>query len=253
VRLFERNHLPGDTQVAFRTEIFREAGGYDPSVCGPESFDVLLRALRTGARLACGDQTGYRMFAYPGSLSRDLARQRAALARVLEKHAYDDVRRLYRSAGHSDRIAAWALVIIAQFRGDTGAALEYLDVAAPEGGDPHEILEPEGPWPFPEGWRRAFHRGTILLMQGGLDRDAAEHLHRADAVQETAECANNLGVALARLGQRDRARALFETAALRCPGYVDAVVNAAATVPAALTTHPLRRSASRSEYAVARS
>ena len=44
VRLFERNLLPGDTQVAFRLSEFREAGGYDPAIGGPESFDLLLRA-----------------------------------------------------------------------------------------------------------------------------------------------------------------------------------------------------------------
>src|SRR5206468_2420392 len=38
VRLFERNFLPGDTQVAFRVKAYREARGYDGAICGPESF-----------------------------------------------------------------------------------------------------------------------------------------------------------------------------------------------------------------------
>jgi hypothetical protein len=209
---------------------------------------VLLRALRRGARQGFGDEAGYRMHAYPGSVSRDLPRQRAALAMALRKHGYEDVRRLYRAAGHPDRIAAWALVMMAQFRDDTAAALRYLDAATPEDGDPSEILEPEGPWPFPEGWRRAFHRGTILLMQGGCDDEAAGELQRAETVQPTAEGANNLGVALARLGHGAVARARFTVAARRVPGYLDAALNASSAAPVAITTHPLRRAASRSEY-----
>jgi len=76
VRLFERNFLPGDTQVAFRVRTFRDAGGYDPSIAGPESYDVLLRAIRRGARLSFGDEAGYRMHAYPQSLSRNVPNRR---------------------------------------------------------------------------------------------------------------------------------------------------------------------------------
>jgi glycosyltransferase involved in cell wall biosynthesis len=247
LRLFERNFLPGDTQVAFRTQVFRDAGGYDPAIRGPESFDLLLRAIRLGARLAAGDEVGYRMFAYPGSLSRNLDRQRAALTLTLRKHSYTDVHRMYLDAGYPGRIASWALVMLAQYRGESSQALAFLDDASPRTGDQAEILEPEGPWPFEEGWRRAFHRGTLLLQEGDALLAAAE-LGRAEELNPTAEGANNLGVAFARLGYRNDARAAFDLAGTRFPGYVDARLNREAQLPAAITTHPLRRIASRSEY-----
>ena len=248
VRLFERNYLPGDTQVAFEADCVRRAGGYDPLVQGPESHDVLLRALRLGARLGCGDAAGYRMYAYPGSVSRNLSRQRAALALALRKHPYSEIRRLYVEAGLAARIAAWALVIVAQYRDEPQEALRFLDDASPDGADGDEIIEPDGPWPFSERWRRAFHRGTILLSIGGRDAEAVEQLSCAEALEPTAEGANNLGVALARMGATARALDLFAAAESRFPGYLDARLNGTSAAPQRVTTHPLRRTASRSEY-----
>ncbi len=247
-RLFERNHLPGDTQVAFRTALFRAAGGYDPAVYGVESFDLLLRAVAVGARFHCGSEGGYRMYAYPQSVSRNLARQRAALATALRKHDYERVRLLCLAAGESARVAAWVLVSMALFRDEPAAALQFIDVASPAAADPGEILERDGPWPFREGWRRAFQRGTCLLLVGGRDAEAAQELRQAEALEPTAEGANNLGVALARCGQLSEARSCFERSEARFPGYLDARLNREAAMPERITTHPLRRQASRSEY-----
>jgi glycosyltransferase involved in cell wall biosynthesis len=250
VRLFERNFLPGDTQVAFRAATYREVGGYDQTICGPESFDILLRAVRRGARLACGDEAGYRMHAYPGSVSRNVARQTAAIAAVLQKHPYKSVRELYLAFGHDPRVVNWGLTSMALFRQDAKSALRFLDDACPKSADPTVVLEPDGPWPFLEGWRRAFHRGTTLLMLGGRDREAAMELHHAEAIEPTPEGANNLGVALTRLGHRKEAGAQFSTAIDRKPGYYDAGQNTTAAAPAQITTHPLRRAASRTDYGV---
>ena len=250
VRLFERNGLPGDTQVAFRTDVFRAAGGYDPDVVGPESYDLLLRAVRGGARLAFGDTAGYRMHAYPGSVSRQLPRQRAALARALGKHRYEDVRALYEDHGYSPRIAAWALVSMALFRGEPARALAFLAAACPDTANPAEVLEPDGPWPLPEGWRRAFARGTCWLLLGRPAAD--EELRTADTGYQSAEAANNRGVALWRRGWHDKARRSFELALERRPGYLDALTNLDASDPSAITTHPLRRHAHRVEYSPVR-
>lgn len=247
VRLFERNWLPGDSPVGFRVSAFREAGGYDPAVYGPESYDLLLRAIARGARFSWSDDVGYRIYAYPGSVSRHIARQRAAVAAALRKHEYGAVLRLYLDAGYSPRVAAWALVSMALFRQEPETALACVEVASPAGGDPREVLEPDGPWPFPEGWRRAFTRGVLLLLCGDHN-DARRALELAEALEPTAEGANNLGIALHRCGLLEEARGAWARAEARFPGYADARANADADTPMAITTHPLRRLAARNDY-----
>lgn len=248
VRLFERNWLPGDSPVGFRVSAFRDAGGYDAGVFGPESYDLLLRAVARGARFSWNDRVGYRIYAYPTSVSRNISRQRAAVAAALRKHSYESVAALYRRAGYSERVTAWALVSIALFRMEPHEALRFLSDAAPDGSDPNEILEPEGPWPFREGWRAAFMRAAALLSVGGRDDEALLACLRAEAFEETAEGANNLGVALARVGRVDDARAAWQRADSLFPGYADARSNSQADVASAITTHPLRRLSSRNDY-----
>jgi glycosyltransferase involved in cell wall biosynthesis len=249
VRLFERNWLPGDSPVGFRTSVFRAAGGYDPAVFGPESYDLLLRALARGARFAWSHTVGYRIYAYSGSVSRQIDRQRAAVATALAKHDYDTVRALFLNAGYTRRVAAWALVSMALFRSDGRSALRFIDDASPADADADEILEPGGPWPFCEGWRRAFARGVALLLAGGRDEEAAQSFQRAEFLDPTPEGANNLGVALARLGCGSVARGCWATAAIRMPDYSDARTNASRSETERITTHPLRRIAARRDYA----
>jgi glycosyltransferase involved in cell wall biosynthesis len=247
VRLFERNFLPGDTQVGFRVAAFRAAGGYDAAIIGPESFDLLLRVVARGATLAAVDEVGYRMYAYPTSLSRDLGRQRRALAQALRKHGYDEVFALYERAGFPARLGAWANVLLATYRDEPHVALEWLERASPEHASAGEVLEPDGPWPYAEGWRRAFHRGTLALLVGD-DATAVRELRRAEVRRPTPEGANNLSVALFRTGEQAAARATIALALQRLPDYLDARRNAEGDVRE-ITTQPLRAHPTRHEYA----
>jgi len=247
VRLFERNSLPGDSQVAFRSQAYQSLG-YQTALCGGESFDILLRGVWQGMRFHYGMEVGYRMYAYQGSVSRNLERQRRHLATALRKFDYIGVRQRYQEAGYSDRIAYWGLGSFALFCNDPGSALDFIAKASPLSADSDEILEPDGPWPFPEGWRRNFALGTVLLMLGGETQAAIEHLLDAEAVRPTAEGANNLGIALWHAGMREKARHYFNLAQIRFPGYRDASLNLLQDIPSQITTHPLRYFASRSEY-----
>lgn len=248
VRLFERNYLPGDTQVGFRVEAFRAAGGYDSRVYGPESFDLLLRAITRGATFVYLKESGYRMYAYPGSVSRDLPRLRAAVALALRKHPFEAVRGLCLAAGYPPRVAAWVLVSMAIFREEFAVAIKFLEQASPVDADPQTILEPNGPLPLPEGWRRAFYQGTLLLLIGGNDHAAKAELRRAETILPTAEGANNLGVAQKRLGRLSAAAELFTAALQRFPEYLDARLNLVGDTADHITVHPLRRQFSRFEY-----
>lgn len=247
-RLFERNYLPGDTQVGFRIKTFRSAGGYDPHIFGPESYDLLLRAIANGATFFHLQESGYRMYAYPKSVSRDLQRIRLATASALRKHSYENVRGLCQNVRYPPRIISWMLVSMAIFRKEYDVALDFLEQASPVDSGPLAIIEPDGPVPLPEGWRCAFTEGTLNLLLGGHDQAAVVALEKAETILPTSEGANNLGVACRRLGKADRARDHFIKALDRFPDYLDAKMNLNEKESCRITTHPLRRQASRNEY-----
>lgn len=247
-RLFERNYLPGDTQVGFRVESFRNAGGYDPTIYGPESYDVLLRCVANGATFSYLDQPGYRMYAYDASVSRQLSRQRDAVRSVLSKHDYAMVRSGCNAQCCPSEVTGWILFSMAIFRCDYQAAFEFLDETAEAAVDKKTLLEPDGPCRQSEAWRQAFYRGTLSLLSNDDIEAAASFLRDAEEITPTAEGANNLGVAMRLLGQTDASRACFDTALNRFQGYRDASINLDDADARTITTHALRQQPSRSEY-----
>lgn len=247
-RLFERNYLPGDTQVGFRVDTFRSAGGYDANLFASESYDLLLRAIANRATLFHLKESGYRMYAYPKSVSRNLPGIRAATATSLRKYPYEDVRLLCQASSYSSRIISWILVSMAIFREEFDVALDFLEDASPINSDPMAIIDSDGPVPLPEGWRRSFTEGTLKLLMGEHNQAATMALERAESLMSTAEGANNLGVAYRRLEKPAHAGELFAKALDRFPGYLDAQLNLNEEDGCHITTHPLRRQASRSEY-----
>jgi glycosyltransferase involved in cell wall biosynthesis len=251
VRLFERNYLPAPGVIGFRPEVIRRVG-YDPAQHGPEDTDVLLRALDAGATLSFEATPGYRIHALPSSLSRDLGNQRAMYAALLRKHAPDHVRDLYLAHGYPERVALWALHSIALFVDDLPAAGRHLDRLASlaDGVDDRAVVEPDGPQPYPEGWRLAFARGTLALLAG--DPACARHaLDEAERRRPSAEGANNLGVALVRSGDRRAAESCFTRALEHRADYLDARLNLVAADPARVTTHPFRAHDNRIDYTAA--
>ena len=246
VRLFERNWLPGIAHVAFCTKFGKEVG-YDPELHGGDDSDFVWRSIMSGAKLCFLREKGYRMYAYPGSDSRNISKQRAMVKRALQKHDYNDVSRLYLGAGFSRRITAWGLCSMAIFREDYEAALEFLKDAFPVGSLKSEILEPKGPYPVQEGWRYEFTKGTILLYVGKVVV-ALNHLENGLKLRRSADTLNNLGVACWLSGEKERSRELFVEALSLFPSYKDAMQNLEADSPASVTLHPLRMQPSRCDY-----
>jgi len=245
-RTFERNYLPGPAWPGVRTELAKKIG-YDVALPTGEDLDFNLRAFRSGARFKMTTHVGYRQIAYPESLSRNLSLQRGAVKSVLEKHRYEDVEKLLSRCELGGRTAFWALCSMAIFREDYTAANRYLGKAFPPGSDSHEILERDGPLPVEEGWKRAFFAGTLELLQ--KRENALRWLQEAEEIRPTPEGANNLGVAYFGSGHRKKAREQFDLALSRMEGYRDAFLNAQTyRPPLQVTTHPIRRHSSRSEY-----
>lgn len=247
LRLFERNYLPGPAWYAFDVEQIRMLGGYDTSLDVADEYDLILRVLQSKRTIALSKTVGYRQFAYPTSVSRQLVRQRTAVAKVLRKHAYEDVKRLYQDAGFSRRLTAWGLCSMAVFCEDYKSAMDFLVKACPANMRPDEVLEPEGPCPFPEGWRHSFALGTLHLLKGEPN-DAIDHLTDALGWRRSAEVLNNLGVAYSKIDDREKSVNFFKQAREMFPGYLDARLNCQSEFPCHVTTHPLRIQPSRREY-----
>jgi glycosyltransferase involved in cell wall biosynthesis len=248
VRLFERMYLPGPGVPAARTSFARRIG-YDVSLHRCEDVDFLLRAIAAGARLGMLGEVGYRLHAYPGSLSRDRDRQRDMYRHALGKHTYERVTALYAASRLDPIVTAWALVSIAMFRGHYDAALGFIAAADASAAGSDIVVEAEEPYPYRQEWRIAFARGTAQLLLGDTSA-AASCLQRACDLMANAEALNNLGVACWRLGARLRARDCFEQALARRPEYADAQDNRVASEPSRITTHPLRVQAARQDYSV---
>lgn len=251
VRQFERNYLPGAGQVAFRVDALR-ALGYAPDLTAAEDTDILLRSALARMPIALVEETGYRMCAYPGSVSRNLERQQAMNARALSRIAYAQVLELYNEAGYPERFGLWATHAMASFRQDWAWAADCLGRLSQMAiGEGDTVLEPEGPMPRPEGWRVAFAQG-VLAWELDQIKDAAQAFAVANGFAITAEGANNLGVVTRRLGRESDAQRAFTEALEAFPEYLDARLNLSKQSSLRLTRQPLRQQPGRCEYPGAR-
>ena len=246
-RQFERNYLPAPGAPVFRTAVLRELG-YDVALHGAEDMDVILRASLARRRFTLAAEPGYTIHALPSSQSRQRQNQRAMYRAALLKHAYGDVETLFFRSGYGARTTMWALLSMAAFRQEWKEALGWLDriESLPIVG--LAIVEPDGPSPFPERWRLAFWRGTLLLHAD--DGPAARRwLTIAETLRPSPEGANNLGVAERLAGNRGAADALFAIAAARLPHYEDALMNLRNDAGGPyVTTHPFRVHRNRTDY-----
>ena len=227
VRLFERNYLPSPGVPAFRTSTTRRIG-FDPALHGAEDFDHVLRAIVGDLGIVLVRQVGYRQFAYPLTLSRNLDNQVTMTREALRKHDPAVVQRLFMRAGYQERTTAWAMVTFLTMRGDFALGLAWLET-------------------LPQGSRREFQRGTLLAALG-RHAEALDPLQQAYDEAGVPEVLNNFGVVLAALGRPAEATSLFADALREFPDYRDASANLLSDRPTRLTLLPLRREAVASEY-----
>lgn len=248
VRMLERNWAPGVGWPAFRTAVVR-ALGYDPGLRCAEDVDVMQRAIVAGHSVVFDDAPGVRCFTYPGGLSRNLEVCRAAFRAIMARPDDATVHAAYTAAGWPHRVAAWAVISRMVFREDYPAALQSVETLAHATTRTADILEPDGPYPVSEGWRLGFQRATLHLLLGRPPQQAVAELSTCAMELPSPEVLNNLGVAFARIGQADRAAALWRRARNDFPGYVDAGANLGGTER--ITALPLRTGTWRNAYSAA--
>lgn len=248
VRNFERNYIPAPGVPLFRTRCARKIG-FDPALTACEDVDFMLRALASGARASCVRRPLYRQYAYSDSLSRRRDHQREQNLIILEKHDYEFVKQCYLDAGFDEVIALWGVHSMAVFRRDYLVALKFVEEVERSNSSFQRIHEPEGPNPMPEDWRIGFAKGTLnLLIDGGELDEAIMSLRETINIDERPDALNNLGVALRISGNERQAQDAFSRALAIFPNYLDAKLNIGNQESEAITIHPLRFFAVRSEY-----
>jgi len=237
VRCFERNWFPF-LACGFATSFVR-AIQFDTQFDCAEDYDFLLRAVAGGANIKVLNQKGYRYYHQSDSISRNLEKTRAYVKKAMEKHSFSTVAALL-DKSRLEIDEQWCVLAgHALYRGNYDIALEYAVKVKAENmsvayGMPLcqlAVFLQATAYAKLEQWQKAY---DVLAVYSDL-------LPSADAL-------NNMGVILFNLGQIKESQAAFGRALALMPGYHDAQQNLAAVSPTAITTHPLRRTASRDGY-----
>lgn len=245
-RNFERCFLPAPGVPGVRTE-FAKKIGFDPNFETAEDYDFLLRASMNGGKFCFDPKVGYRQHHSSTSLSRNLERQKKFTAHALQKHPLSKIVRLYENNGWCERIQAWGIVQTATFLSEYSKAMEKLDELESTLIDPLAILEPNGVYPYPEGWLINFWKGSVQLKLGNFG-EAIKDLSRAKEIMPKPEISNNLGVVYFSKGKISQAKKLFKMASTQMPDYMDAKENLTSLTPNSITSFPFRCNSTRSNY-----
>jgi len=248
-RLFERNYLPVTGPIAMETDLSRQVG-YDPQFETAEDYDFLLRLLMLRPRIFLNPTCAYRIHERASSVSHQLRKQRDFVKKALQRHRYETIQAELMHAGFDGNRMSWILCSMAIFREDWMRAELFLQDAWGSGLMGDGILEPEGPYLFPESWRYHYTRSVLRMKQEDF-ASARSHLEQALIIRRSPETLNNLGVAISHLGACDAGRKLILEALDQFPGYWDAKRNIdGAGMPIHITTHPFRISFVRQTYGV---
>lgn len=245
-RNFERCFLPAPGVPGVRTE-FAKKIGFDPDFETAEDYDFLLRASMGGGKFCFDSKVGYRQHHSPSSLSRNIDRQKKFTALALQKHPLEKIGRLYESNGWNERIQAWGKVQISTFLSDFSRAFFLLAELERTLIDPLVVLEPDGVYPYPEGWLINFWKGSIQLKLRNFN-EAINDLLKAEEIMPMPETSNNLGVGFSRTGKTNQAKELFAKALILKPDYIDAEENLKNISPNLITSFPFRYNNTRSNY-----
>ncbi|MBT5909596.1 MAG: glycosyltransferase [Opitutae bacterium] len=241
-RIFERNYLPSHWP-AFRSASARKIA-FDPSPSSCEDYDFHLRAFSCGLRFIFDKSFGYFHTDVPNSLSRNITFNEKSISVSLKKHSFDSIKKYYDDADISKEVRRWAIVLIATQRKEYRLALKELSEIAPS----DQILEPEGPFPFPENWRVAFHKGVLSLLAGDPKLGEKALLEAISLKEDSPETLNNLGVAYRIIGKNREAVTCFDRALVKFPQYSDARANQEVANNIRITKLPIRIHSSRSAY-----
>lgn len=245
-RLLERCYIPGPGWMLMKTDLAKTIG-YDPMFTHAEDFDFLVRMVMSYAKIGFMDYEGYLQYAYEGSLSRNIVKQKYFCGYSLSKYSYQAYENLYFKNHASTLVTYIAMVYIASYKGDWNEVLLYLKKIKNAGVE-GDIVENLGPFCRKLGWYYYFFRGNYDYQNGAIN-DAIKSYEKAQEYAYTAEVCNNLGVSYRKLGMGDiRVIKMFEQALSLYPNCYDSIRNLKDETSLYLTTHPLRSHPFRDQY-----
>jgi glycosyltransferase involved in cell wall biosynthesis len=220
-RLFERNHIifALTRRNCLPTPLIDES---IPGVGG--DWHLWLRLIEAGSGFFYLDELLFDYRVHGASLVARHADTRNDMGAVLAKFDEATIEACYRRAGYGDEIVREAKLWMAVARGRRQQALELATLL--EAACPDDVR-----WPF--------QTATSLLLLGRAD-EARARLEKWVAATPAPEGWNNLGVALARCGDRRAASESFARALALWPDYRDARCNLTSDSATWITERPLR-------------
>lgn len=207
--LFERNRIPTTSVVVARRDALVALGGFDERLAYNEEYDLWLRlALAYPVVHVPEPLVLYRL--HDGNISHSREGQRLNEQQALRKHSMSVIREALRRAHPDPARVELSLAQVLFRQGEAEASRALLQVIVPPAADRAE---------------HALYLGNAALTLGDL-ADAGGHYEEALTFDpRLAPALNNLGVVLARSGDRRGAAERFEHARELRPGYGDPLDN----------------------------
>jgi len=240
---FERNWLP-ILNIGFRSSFARKVG-YDFSLNCCEDYDFLRRALLVDGCLHIERETGYHYYEYSNSTSRSREKTSASLVKIYAKQSPELIQDYLQSNNISPEEINWILASAQVFQKQYQQACMYASALI----DNNDIMPTYG---HTFDFLARYIIGVCHYAEGSFDQ-ALEIFTGLCMEEKSADILNNIAVTLGTMGKYEKA-VEYAALALQCkPVYHDAKINLQLATNRGksgyiLTSHPLRRQASRDKY-----
>lgn len=246
----ERNYSP-ILCPAFKVNAARKVG-FDRSLIACEDYDHFVSMLLMNAKISFLKYDCLDVYAYAGSVSRNLDRHQAQLQKIYQRHSPKQITGYLKQqscidGGISEAVHAFILASRAVYAQDYDQAALYADKMDPED------MSVAVPYGRPFAVLKLYILGVCALKR--QDFLSAKRWFETCLVKEgfQADVMNNLGVSYAALGEISEAERAFVNALEIKPEYLDAQMNlknvqADQQKDWRITSHPLRFFKTRSVY-----
>jgi len=240
---FERNWLP-ILHIGFRSNFARRVG-YDVSLNCCEDYDFLRRALLADGRLHIERKIGYRYYQYSSSISRNREKTSTSLINVYAKQPLELIHQYLQNNNISLAETNWILASAQVFQGQ----YKHARIYATELIGNSDIMLTYGQT---LDCLARYVIGVCCYAEGAFD-EALKTFEGLRDDEGAIDVTNNIAATFGAMREYEKAAEQAGLALQYKPGYHDAKINQRLAKNCekagyVLTTHPLRRQASRDKY-----